>query len=74
MSLKLEKIESDNDISYKVFWNNGVYLGEFVREVDGLYVFYIDIIQGRIGAWSAYSLSLLSKELEKLNTPNLKTT
>lgn len=40
----------ESDGVFDVFWSNGVFLGNFVKEVDGDYVFLIKSSSGVTGA------------------------
>lgn len=50
-----------------LFFNDSVYLGYAYRESDGYYVF-MNAIENQ-GAWSSYSLDLVSNKLRELNKP-----
>ena len=71
MSIYVDEVKSEYGVWYKVFWSNGVYLGDFVQEVDGMYVFYHseDKIEG---AWSGHALRSLADKLYELNAPYQK--
>lgn len=49
----------------KVYWNNGVLLGECVKDVDGFWKFWFR--QDRWGAWEGYDLACIAAMLEDLN-------
>ena len=50
----------------KVFWENGVYIGDILRGDDGYYEFWPDL---KGGSWSEYLLSVLWARLKEMNAP-----
>lgn len=51
---------------YKVYFANGVYLGELLVKEDGYYDFWPEL---RGGCWSEYVLREIADELQRLNKP-----
>lgn len=54
------------EIAYNVFLYNGVELGQFLREVDGFFVFYPNL---NGGFWEAWVLNGIAAKLDELNKP-----
>lgn len=52
---------------YKVFYKNGVYLGDIISKEDGFYDFWPDY--SKRGCWSAYVLRELADKLDEMNAP-----
>lgn len=59
--MKIIKVEGS-----KVYFHNGVFLGEIFPEVDGFYVFYPDL---KGGFWEAYVLRAIADYMDELNVP-----
>lgn len=62
MNLITNKITKNR---YTVRTETDVYLGNFIRDVDGYFVFFID--DKNNGSWDVYTLRLVADELDKLN-------
>lgn len=60
------KIKKVDDHAFDAFAENGVKLGQLLREVDGYFVFYPEL---RGGFWPSYMLREISNKLEGLNAP-----
>lgn len=52
------KLEKDGKCQYKVYWENGVHIGEYTMMEDGYYVFFP---LEKYGYWNEHSLNLLKK-------------
>ena len=63
--IKLKKTEHDGYCTYKVYWDNGKYLGDFEPMDDGYLAYWPDKENG--GAFTEHLLHQLYLELEKLN-------
>ncbi len=64
--IELKKTEHDGYCTYKVYWDNGKYLGDFEPMDDGYYAYWPDK-EGRGGAFTQHLLHQLYLELDKLN-------
>ena len=62
--LKLEK----NDTSYNIYFENGIFLGEFIIKEDGYYDFWPEH-PSKDGYWSSYVLREIANTLDELNAP-----
>lgn len=61
--IKLEK----RDNYYSVYWENNVYLGDFILENSGYYAFYHSNFNH--GSWAAYALRAIADKLDEVNKP-----
>ena len=59
------KIEKINEGCYKVYYHNGVLLGDFIYSEDGYLHFWPD--KTRTGAWSSHVLKEIAEKLDELN-------
>ena len=66
MSLRLDFADEAKNVC-SVYYCNGVYVGEFYREVSGHYVYDPDRTKG--GYWSEGMLIEIAEELQRLNKP-----
>ena len=55
-----------NDQKYQVIYDNGVYIGDLLVEVDGFFVYY-PIQNG--GAWESHVMRAIADKLDELNKP-----
>ena len=63
----LIRVARVRDGLYRVYYSpNGKYIGEYVQEVDGFYIFY-PVKDAYFGAWSGEVLRCMADDLEKLN-------
>ncbi len=60
MSFKPPYVEGE-----KLYWGNGKYLGDVVRDVDGYYKWWPDSNAG--GCWEDYSLMAIASVLYEMN-------
>lgn len=60
----INRVIIDHD-KVELYWDNGAYLGDAIRDVDGFFYFWSKA-EGR-GAWSELSLIQLGMTLEELN-------
>jgi hypothetical protein len=59
------KLDSKNNgESYKVYYENGAYLGDFEKDMDGYYKFWPEL---KGGFWDEHILRLLADKLTELN-------
>ena len=65
MSTAITYLKQDND-TYKVYYFNGVYMGDFYKEIDGYYVWETVLKSGYI---PGPLLLILGNKLEELNKP-----
>jgi hypothetical protein len=54
--------------SYKVYYENHVFVGEFIIKEDGFYDFWPEH-PSKGGYWSSYILREIADKLDKLNAP-----
>jgi hypothetical protein len=50
---------------YEVYFENTVYLGQFIMDVDGHFYYWPS---KKDGCWSAWSLKIISEKLYELNS------
>ncbi len=67
--IKIEKVSEGN---FKVYAENGVYLGDFLMKEDGFYDWWPHPDTGKRGFWSAWMLRCMADELDVLNAPYQK--
>jgi len=54
----------------KVYYENGVYIGDIFAKEDGFYDFWPAL--DKAGYWSSYLLKALAEQLEAMNAPYQK--
>ena len=54
------------DSKYKVYYKNGVLLGEVISGDDGFFAFWPEL---RGGFWEAHVLRAIADNLDKINAP-----
>lgn len=64
--LSFTHILSESSDHYEVIYENGVYLGDIVKEVDGFYVYYPEI---RGGYWSSHMMREIADKIDELDAP-----
>lgn len=64
MNLSIQDTEQQD--CKKVYYNNGVYLGDFVLNDDGYWVYFPE---RHNGYWDEYLLFLLYTKLQEMNEP-----
>jgi hypothetical protein len=57
-------IKKSKSGGYKVYFQNGVYLGEFFANDDGYYAFWP---KSRSGYWEAYGMRAIADKLDEVN-------
>ncbi len=63
--LTYQKIEG----GYKIIYENGAYLGDFLVKEDGYYDWWPRQDLGYVGCWAAYVLREMADKLDELNAP-----
>lgn len=53
----------------KLYWENGVYLGDVLQKEDGFYDFWPDRDVHRGGYWPAHMLRAIADKLDEMNKP-----
>lgn len=61
--ISLEKVDH---AGYKIFFKNGVFLGDLLIKEDGFYGFWPEL---RGGYWDSYVLREIADTLDELNAP-----
>lgn len=51
---------------YQVYYENGVYLGDILTDVDGFYYYWPEL---RGGSWASIVMRLIADKLDELNQP-----
>lgn len=64
--ITLEEIERFPK-NYKAYWRNSKYIGEFLKDVDGFYLYYP--VEENYGGWNQSSLQALADTITELNQP-----
>jgi hypothetical protein len=59
------RIEKTTPSSYRVYFNDIIYLGDAEMEVDGFYNFWFS--KDMSGYWTSHSLRLIAEMLDDLN-------
>ena len=65
------KVEKQLNNTYKVYYDNNVFLGDIFAKEDGFYDFWPEY-PGRGGYWPAYLLREIANKLDQLNEPYQK--
>ena len=63
--MKEELVLTFTGVFYTVAWSNGVYLGDFAKDVDGYYYYWPSPYPN--GSWPAYALRMIADKLDELN-------
>lgn len=57
--------ENPTKASYKAYWENGVYMGDILMDVDGYYKWWPERNGGYLDEWILYSMFHTLKELNR---------